>query len=254
MALKHKITASEFETLSDELKAEYKIQADMSYRIDLGEGMFVTDKDPAGLMSALENERAETAKAKAAADRLEQDKIAAEREKITSVEDLKKHYDDQFAAIKKQQEAEKRAAEKAKAEQQTAAAEQLRKQKALEIASKLFGSNMPLMLPHIEAGLKAVPGDAPKVEIIDPSTGMPNVDQNFENWEKSLSTNDLYKPMVVVSKASGGSANDGKGLGLPSGTRDDGKPRTYADYKPAELLAMKREKPELFQQLKSQKG
>lgn len=254
MALKHKITAVEFESLSDELKGEYKIQADMSYQIDLGEGFYVTDKDPAGLMSALENERAETAKAKAAADRLEQEKIEAERSKITSVEELKAHYDNQFAEMKKQQEAEKRAAEKAKVAQQAEAAEQFKKQKALEIASKLFGKNTPLMLPHIEAALKAVPGDSPKAEIIDPTTGLPSVDQSFENFEKSLSTNDLYKPMIVVSNASGGSANDGKGLGLPSGTRDDGKPKTYADYKPSELLAMKREKPELFQQLKSQKG
>jgi len=254
MALKHKITSSEFETLSDELKKEYKIQADMSYQLDLGQGVYVTDRDPTGLMSALEAEREETRKAKAAADRLEAEKKAAEMAKITDVEELKKHFDNELKEIQKKAEAERREAEKQRVAQQQQAAEQVRKQRALEVASELFGSHAPIMLPHVEAQLKAVPGESPKVEIIDPASGQPSIDQSLENWKKSLSTNPLYSPMVVVSRASGGSANGGQSTGLPASTTNDGKPKTYADYKPAELLAIKREQPDVFQQLKSQKG
>jgi len=254
VALKHKISATEFEALADAFKAEYKIQADMSYQLDLGEGVYITDKDPSGLMSALEREREETKKAKAAADRLEAEKKAAELAKITDVDAIKEHFKKELEERDKRSADERKAAEKVQREQQQKTAEQIKRTKALEIASELFGTNAPLMLPHIEMALKAVPGDSPKVEIVDPSTGMPALDQNFENWKKTLSTNPIYSPMIVVSKASGGSANDGKSSGLPNGTKDDGKPKTYADYSPAELLALKREKPELFQQLKSTKG
>lgn len=254
MALKHKINDTEFQTLSDELKKEYKVQADFTYQLDLGEGVFVTNKDPSGLMSALESEREETRKAKAAADRLEAEKKAAEMAKITDVEELRKHFDNELKEMQRKAEAEKKEAEKQRLSQQQAAADSLKKQKALEVASTLFGTNAPIMLPHIEQALRGVPGDSPKVEILDPATGAPSIDQNFDNWKKSLSTNELYAPMIVVSKASGGSANDGRSSGLPSSHTNDGKPKTYHDYQPQELLAIKRENPELFQKLKSTKG
>jgi hypothetical protein len=254
MALKHIITATEHTALNDALKGEYKLQPDMSYKLDLGEGLFITDKDPSGLMSALEKEREETRKAKAAADRLEAERKEAERAGLTNLEDIKAHFQKELEERDKRAAAEKKEIEKARLAQQQVSADQAKKTKALELASTIFGSNAPIMLPHIEMALKAVAGETPKVEIIDPATGMPSLDQNFDNFKTRLLTNPLYAPMIVVSKASGGSANDGKSTGLPSGTKDDGKPKTYADYSPAELLALKREKPELFTQLKSTKG
>lgn len=251
MALKHKITATEFEALADAFKAEYKIQADMSYQLDLGEGVYITDKDPSGLMSALEREREETKKAKAAADRLESEKKAAEVAKITDVDALKAHFQKELEERDKRAADERKAAEKLAREQQMQVAEQSKRSKALEVASTLFGTNAPLMLPHIEMALKATEKG---VEIVDPATGLPAIDQNFDNWKKTLSTNPLYAPMIVVSRASGGSANDGKSSGIPGGTREDGKPKTYADYKPGELLAIKQKEPALYEQLKSTKG
>lgn len=251
MALKHKISADDFSKLPDALKTEYKIQADMSYQLDLGEGVFITDKDPAGLFSALEKEREETRKAKAAADRLEAEKKQAELAKLTDVEQIKQHFQKELDERDKRYEAERKAAEKERLQQQTVAAEAARKAKALEVASSLFGTNAPLMLPHIEMALKAVPGESPRVEIIDPATNLPSLDQNFDNWKRTLSTNPLFAPMIVVSKSSGGSANGGKSNGIP-GVRDDGKPKTYSDYKPSELLALKREQPEVFKSLHSQ--
>lgn len=252
MALKHKISATEFGALPEVLKSEYKIQADMSYKLDLGDGVFITDKDPAGLLSALESEREETRKAKAAADRLEADKKQSERDKLTSVDEIKAHFQKELDERDKRAAAEKKEIERKQLEQAKTVAEGMRKQKALEIASELFGTSAPIMLPHIEMGLKAVAGDVPKIEIIDPASGLPVLDQNFENWKKVLSTNPLYAPMIVVSKASGGSANGGKSSGIP-GTRDDGKPKTYGDYKPGELLAIKQSDPKLFEHLLSTK-
>ena len=253
MALKTKITATEHSTLSDELKAEYKLQPDMSYSLDLGEGVFVTDKDPAGLMSALENERKQHAATKKAADKLEAEKLEADRKGMTDVEEVKASFQKQFDDYKKEVAAEKkRDADERKATLQKAVESQVRS-KALEVASKLFGTNAALMLPHVEQRLGVINGDSdnPAIGIIDPATGQQSLDQNFENFEKSLSTHPSFAPMVVVSKASGGSANDGKSTGLPSGTTDDGKPKTYKDYEPTELMKIKQSDPARFEEIKS---
>lgn len=254
MALKHTITADEHAALSDELKKEYKINAQMGYDIDLGDSVFVTDKDPSGLMTALEKEREEVKRVKAVADRLEKEKLDAERSKITDVEELRKSFSEEMAAERKKLQDEQKKIEKERIERQTQSAEALKKQKALEVASELFGTNAPIMLPHIEASLKAVPGDQPTVQIIDATTGQPTIEQDFGKFKENLSTNKMYAPMIVVSNASGGSANGGNSSGIPSATTADGKPKSYSDYSPAELLAIKRENPEQFQKLKSQKG
>ena len=251
MALKATLTATEFEALDEGMKEHYAIQPDMSYNIDLGEGVFIDNEDPQKLKASLQAEREETKKAKAAADRLEKEKLQAERDKLTDAEEIKAHYEKQLTDEKKRQADEQKAAEKQRLESQTQMAESLRKAKALELTSSLFGKNTAIMLPHVENMLKAVPGDSPSVQIVDPTTGLPALDQNFDNFKQSLSTNELYSPMVIVSQASGGGANGAKSTGLPSGTRDDGKPKTYSDYTPGELLSIKKENPEQFKKLKS---
>jgi len=254
MALKTTIDSTTFASLNDVLKAEYKLQADGTYSLDLG-GMFVTDKDPAGLFSALEKEREELKRVKTVADALEAEKKAAELKGITGIEELKAHFEQELAAMNAKAEAEKQQmVEQQKAQKEASAKSQLQT-KALEIAASLFGKNAPLMLPHVQSMLKAnTDGDAISIEIVDPLTGKPSIDQNFDNFKKSLSTNELFKPMIVVSNASGGSANDGKSSGVPSATTADGKPKTYSDYTPSELLALKRTNPEVFTSLQSTKG
>ena len=254
MALKVKLTSAEYEALPDVLKTEYKMQADMSYAIDLGVGTFVTDQDPAGLKSALENEREETRKAKAAADRLEKEKLEAERAGITDVEKLRESFSKELADERKRVADEKAAEAKQRKEAQELAAAQLVKTRALEIAAPLFGTGAAVVLPHIEGMLQPVPGEVPGVQFVDPVTKTPLLDQDLENFKKTLSTNELLKPMLVVSRASGGSANDRKSSGLPAGTTADGKPKTYDDYKPGELKAIKDSDPAKFEALKSARG
>lgn len=251
MAIKAKLTADEYSKLSDADKANYKIQPDFSYLVEL-DGGFVTDKDPSGLMSALEKERDENRRIKTIADKLEAEKLAAERAKITDVEELKKHFQTQLDERDRRDKEERKKAEQDRLAAMQERAESMKTQKALEISSELFGTQAPLMLPHIEKMMKAVGGETPNIEIVDPLTGRPQLDQSIEGFKKSLSTNPLFAPMIVKSKASGGSANDGKSSGLP-GVREDGKPKTYADYKPSELMALKRENPELFKSLQSQR-
>jgi len=203
-------------------------------------------------MTALEKEREENKRVKAVADKLEAEKLAAERSKITDVEELKKHFQAQLDERDRRDKEERKKAEQDRLAALQDRAEGFKKQKALEISSELFGTNAPIMLPHIEAMFKAVAGDSPTIEIVDPMTGRPQLDQSIEGFKKSLSTNQMFAPMIVKSKASGGSANDGKSSGIP-GVRDDGKPKTYADYKPSELMALKRENPEQFKSLLSQR-
>lgn len=250
MPVKLTLTATEFEALSDDRKADYLIQPDMSYKLDLGPGVFTSDKDPSKLETALEFERAETKKAKAAADRLEAEKLEADRSKITDVEQLRDSFKKELDDFKKQTANEKKQEEAKRKQAELQAAQGQVKTKALEIASKLFGTNADLMLPHVEQRLGIIGDDNPTLAIIDPTTGQQSLDQNFENFEKALSTHPSFAPMVVVSHASGGGANDGgTSTGLPSGTTSEGKPKTYGDYKPGELKAIKEKDPARWKEL-----
>lgn len=251
--LKHKITATEYAELSDEMKAHYAVQPDMSYNIDLGPTVFIDTEDPARLKASLEAERAETKKAKAAADRLEAEKKEAERSKITDIDQLRESFKQEIDDYKKEvKEERKREADEKKQALQRVVEGQV-KAKALELSAKLFGTNAALMLPHVEQRLGVINGDTdnPTVGIMNVDTGQQAVDQNFENFEKSLSTHPSFSPMVVATKASGGGANDGNRFSSLANTTDDGKTKTYRDYSPAELLQIKKEEPDRFESLKS---
>lgn len=254
MPVKLTLTSTEFNELSDDRKADYVVQPDMSYKLDLGPGVFTDTQDPAALKSALENERTQHAATKKAADKLEAEKLEADRSKITDVEQMRESFKKELDDFKKETANEKKQEEAKRKQAELQAAQGQVKTKALEIASKLFGTNAALMLPHVEQRLGIVGDDAPTLAIIDLTTGQQSLDQNFENFEKALSTHPNFAPMVVVSHASGGGANDGgTSTGLPSGTTSEGKPKTYGDYKPGELKEIKEKDPARFKELQSNK-
>jgi hypothetical protein len=257
MALKHIVNAAEFAFLSDAIKAEYTLKADGTYHINLG-GMFVTDKDPAGLFSALESERAEhkTTKSKFDAIAKERDDakqavLLAEAQKSGDLDALKKLFDEKSEAIrleyKKQVDEEKGRTKK----QQENNAAILRRTEALKIANELFGDKAELFLPHVLERIQVVAGDNPTVQIVK-ADGTPDLSMDLEGYKKSFLTNPMFQPMIVKSKASGGSANDG--TNVPANRKADGSVRTYEDYKPGELMTLKRSNPELFNQLKLAKS
>lgn len=248
MALKTSINLTEFTALPDVLKSEYVVQSDGGYKLDLG-NFFVTDRDPAGLMSALEKEREESKKAKAAADRLEAEKRKADLDKITDIEQLKLHFTQELEKQQKVAEAARKETERQLLEQRQTAAKQHVRQEAMKLATDLFGPSAPALLPAMEMHFKAVAGEMPSLEIVDPATGKPYLDQSVESLKKSLLTNPIFMPMIVASKASGGSANDGtKGV---SAKKADGSPKGFDDYSGAELADILAKNPTEYERLKA---
>lgn len=254
MALRYTLTAFEHASLNDALKAEYKLGVNGQYTLDMP-GVFVTDKDPSGLMSALENERAQHTATKTHLDRLEAEakaaKQAADLAKAQAggdVEALKKLFADQLKQSEEtfKKQLEERDAIAAASRKQ--AAEQMRIAEANKIAADIFGVKAPIMLPHILNSLTIGEGDTPTIQYLG-ADGKPDLLATPETFKKSFLTNPLFKDMVVISQASGGSANDGKG-NVPAARKPDGTARTYDDYKPGELMALKQSNPELFSQLK----
>lgn len=255
MALKTKLTAFEYAALNDVLKAEYKIQSDGNYTIDLG-GAFVTDKDPSALMNALELERNEHKATKSKFDSVVAERDAAKKQaelaalqKTGDAEQLKQFFEKQMAEVKATFEAQQ-AAEKQKIElQQKAMAEQFRKNKATELATELFGSKAPLFVPALLEKMTVKTGEfgqEPVLEFVG-DNGVPLLGATKESFKQTLLTNPLYKDMIVVSHASGGSANEGKDI--PGTRNSDGSPRKFKDYSSGELMRLKKNSPEEFRKL-----
>lgn len=259
MALKVSINAFEFAALNQLLQTEYKLQTDGSYKLDLG-NVFVTDKDPQGLLSALESERNEHKSTKSKFDSIiaerDQAKKAAElaaAQKSGDTEALKKLFEDQ---VKEAREEAAKAVAEQKAmlqRQQQISAEGFRKAKAMEIASELFGKKAEILLPSIMQKINVKPGDFgsdPVIEFIG-DNGSPILGGTKENFKNSYLTNPLYADMIVVSNASGGSANGGKQES--SGANSNGT-REFKDYKPGELVRLKQTNPAEFQRVMNSKG
>jgi len=139
--------------------------------------------------------------------------------------------------------------EATKAQNLKAAQQQVTEQ-ALKISTQLFGTNALLMLPHVQQRMQATVDSSgvARVELLDAATGGPSIDQNLDNFRNSLSTNETFKGMVVLSNASGGSANDSKSSSATT-TKEDGSPKKYKDFKSGELVLLKRNQPDVFEAL-----
>jgi len=253
--LKVTLTAAEFAALPELVQAHYKAAFDGSYSLDLGPSVFTTDKDPKALMNALEHERNETAKAKAAADRLEEEARKEKQNKLTNVDEIKKHYESELDKVKKENAAaeKKRKADELAQKQNTA--DRMADAEALKLASDLFGTNAMLLQPHIAKGVKGIVDEngQPQVQYVDMTNGLPLLEQNAEKVRETLSTNPIFKPMVVVSNASGGSANGDQTPSLVQ-NKEDGTPKAYGDYTSGELVRLKRDQPEDFKKLLETRG
>lgn len=249
--LKVSLSSSEFTALSDELKGHYKLTSSGEYKLDLGD-IFTTDKDPAGLVSALEKEREENIRVRKVADLLEEEKKKAEAEKLTDVNDVKEHYQKQLDDIRKSIEKDKKQQEAQLKIQKENSVKEKAKTQALKIAGEIFGERAALMLPHMENMIRGKISETGEelIEFLDATSGQPIFEQNPESFKKSVLSNDTFKPMIVVSKASGGSANDGTSNGLAT-NKEDGTPKKYSDFTSGELVSLKRNQPDLFEELKN---
>ena len=257
MALKPTLNAFEHAALPEALKAEYKVKTDGTFGIDLV-GAFITDKDPQGLLSALESERNDHKATKLKFDSIVAQKNAAEEaaklaelQKTGNSEELRKHFEQQNKVQKEQFEAQMKEYNDRLKAQQVAQAESYRKAEVTALASQLFGTKAPLLVPALMQQIKVTAsefGADPSLEFFDES-GKPLLGATKDSFRASLLTNPLLKDMIVASQASGGSANEGKS-NVPASTKSDGSARTYKDYKPGELMALKQSNPQLFNQLK----
>ena len=250
--LKVSLSAAEYTELDDVLKNEYALQTDGAYKVDLGPDVFTTDRDPVGLMSALTKERDENRKVREVADRLEAERKTAELDGAKNVEQVRELFRKELEERDAKAKEEREAREAELMQQRQTNATRLANEEALKIASDLYGSQASLMLPHVQARIKGkvMENGEPLMEVVDPTTQTPILDQNFENLRKTLSTDPMFKSMVVVSNASGGSANGDGMKNTLATTKDDGTLKSYRDYNSGELVRLKRDQPDVFESLR----
>ena len=255
MSIKVSLTPNEFASVNDALKNEYVLQTDGTYKLDLG-GMYATDKDPAGLMSALEKEREENRLVKAKLNEIETERDAAAREaemarasKKGDTEALQKLFAEERQKLQDDYKRQVDEANMRVVKQQEAAAEQYKLNQAQKLASELFGKKAALVVPHILKDMNVVPGENPKLEFLN-SYGQPDLTMNFEKYKESLSQNEMFGDMIVQTQASGGSANDRNGS---SPARSGGKAKAFNDYTSSELVQILQENPKEYERLKAER-
>lgn len=209
MALKRKLTKSEYEALNDTLKAEYKASGD-SYVLD-------TD-DAADLIAARDREKEA---------RRQAEKEAREaKEALEALENKKNKDNGDIEALERSWTA-KHAAEKKRADDAEKALEGERKdryvtQEADRIAKRFTVPG--LMRDTIAKRLAVEMHDGkPLVRVLD-KDGKPSA-ASVADFEKELVDNPEYKAIVIASKASG-SADTSKRPGgsapkLPNSNGDD---------------------------------
>ena len=234
MALKRKITTEEFEGLNEVLKAEYK-EKDGAYFLDA--------EDASSLQNALEREREEKARLKTDLETFKTDlaNLKAEKETANADKNRKtKDYDaleaDYNRKLSEKETAFKTSEQKLKDSMQ----KMLVDNRALEIATDAFGENAEIMIPHIKARLQAdFDGDMPTTRVLD-KNGQPSAN-TLDELKKEFVDNPRFAPIVVASRASGGSAN-----GKPAnGSAGNKKPEDMDDAERAQLF---RSNPEAFYQ------
>lgn len=199
MALKHKIKKSDYDKLSDELKAEYIAgETDGEYVLDVTGLPEPEDTGP--LKRSLERAREDLKKEKAAKAELQS--------KLDDMPDVE--------ALTTQHKAE--TGKLSKFVDKT-----LRDAKALEIATKI--STVPALLaPKIAERLGVdMTGDEPKTVILG-KDGKPDAEADFDKLSQEFVANPDFKAIIVASKAKGGGAAPGalksSGGGAPA---DDDK-------------------------------
>jgi hypothetical protein len=233
MALKRKISADDFNKLSDGVKAEYKKDGD-NYILDIdGES---ADDSPDALRRARDREKEEAKNAKT-----ERDRIKAELDELKG-NDARKNGDvktlDESWKTKMKETTDAHKAETGKLTGMLDT--HLRQNVARELASKI-SSAPSLLLPHILPRIKVdISGDAPVTQILDANGKLSAL--TMDDLAKEIASNKEFAPIIVANRGSGsgGAGNQGTGQSRftgGAGTGSDGKPVNLATLTPAELVA-----------------
>lgn len=242
MALKSKLTKTEFDALPDALKEHYKESG----------GNYVLDSDDANELRAAKDRETEARKLeKERADRLQAEKDEADaREREAKEAKAKKDKD--FDALEnsyKEKQATAVAVEQAKTAKRE---EQLRdllvENKALELANEI-STSPKLILPHIRARLRAeLDGDKPQTRVLDDKGEVSA--KTLVDLKQEFVDNAEFKAIIKASNASGGGAGGGGGSG--GGASFQGK--KFTDLSETERVSLHRTDPALFHQMREAAG
>lgn len=251
MSIKAKLSAAEFTALPEANKAFYK-QSGTDYLIDLSGG-FVTEKDPAGLLTAKNHEvekRKEAEQklrdlqggeqkkiddaAKAAAD--EARKKALEGNDLTAIT---ADFDARFAALEAKQVAELASRDAAVAEQAALVKASKLKAAASEIANRI--STIPsLLVGNIQNRLQI--SDSGEIVATD-ALGAVLPDFTMSTLEKEFVDNSEYAAIMIGSKGSGASGSPTPGSPVDTGGKK------WKDLSTDELVQLRKENPTGYKQL-----
>lgn len=232
MALKAKITKSEFENLGDALKAEYIEDGD-GYRLDV-DGF----DDPKELKRAKDREvqlRKDAEKRARTAEEKLSELDSDDARKKGDIETLEKKWRGDLAAEK---DAHKATVEK----YQSAFKKSLIESKATEIATQI--SKAPSLLARIIRDRLTVDfdGDEPTTRVIG-ADGRVDENLTLADLTKEIVANKEYADIIIASKASGGAARASQnGSAATNPIHNGQKTVDYASMTPSDLAAAMKEK------------
>lgn len=223
MALKRKIDATTYNTLTDVLKAEYKAEGN-GYVLDTDDATeLIAARDREKATAKTEKERADAAQAKL--DQIEADKAKGNPDKEKVIE-----LTAEVARLKPLAETLPK--------REAYINELLGTTEAKAIATRIFGEkNADAMLHHVTSRLHVdLTGDKPKI-VINDKDGKPTT-LAAADLEKDLRADTRFSGIVVASKASGAAVPPGpqRGSATPNNT-DPNAPKSPRDMSADEFKA-----------------
>lgn len=259
-----KIDKAKFDSLSDALKSEYKVQTDGSYLLDVSPVGGYALEDVQGLKTALSQERSAKETAERKVEAFKDIDPAKAKEALTKIGEMatwtpEQKVKEQIDAVKNQM-AEKHTGEKGKLEAQLKKlTAQLEKILVDAEASKAIAENkgsIQLLLPHVRASTRIKTTEAGEfiVEIVDekgnarlsPAAGS-TAPMTVAELVTAMKTNATFAPAFAGSGASGTGASGG---GAGGGTGGNQFTLSHADSKdPAKYRAAKEAAAKAGQQL-----
>lgn len=204
--IKRKLSKAEFDALPETLKMFYKVDGD-SHVLQIETS---ADDDPGELRRARDREKQA---AKEAKEELTRTKTELEtlRKSNGDVATLEKSWRDKTDAQKTEYEG--------KLTKVNGQLEKLLvKDAAQAIATDLAGDNAYLMLPHVEARLRAnLEGESASTRVLD---GAGNISAlSTDDLKKEFVANSKFSAIIVASKASGGATGKGAGSSAVPGNK-----------------------------------
>jgi hypothetical protein len=235
MALKSKLTKTEFEALPDVLKEHYKAS---------GDNYLLEADDLTELRTAKDRETQARKDEKERADRLQREKDEADAAK-TAAELAKAKKDKDVETLEASYKLKEETAVNVEKANTAKAQKQLREiledKEAERIANEI--STAPaLILPHVKARLRAeLDGDKAITRVLDANGEISA--KTMDDLKRELIDNPAFKAIIKASNASGGGAGGGGG----SGGGADGK--KLSEMSETERTALYRTDPTKFNSL-----